>query len=158
MTGILCIGVTLHWNCAKRELIFLVPEFYPSLLRKFKHQLSSKHQCSPLPAPHVARIKHVQLSPDPDSSPKLDDKRMKFTQSIVGEALCMGRFVDNTILVATNEIGTQQKKNPKCSFIVWLTSRLHGNLSQSLYNIQKIRHDSTHVIRSLLSICIPKQK
>ena len=124
MTGSLCIGVPLDWNCAKREVNCSVPEFYSSLLPKVKHQLSSKLQCRPFPSPHVACGKHVQISPDTDASPKLDDKRMKFVQIIVGAALCMGGLIDNTILVATNELGINQTKSTKKLF-----HHVHGLLT-----------------------------
>ena len=107
MTGNSCIGVALNWNYNKREVTSSTPDFYPSLLRKVNHQLSSKPQHSLFLEPHVTCGKHVQLSPDPDASPKLDEKGTKFVKSIFGVALCVGHLIDNTILVATNEIGIQ---------------------------------------------------
>ena len=67
MTGSLCISVTLDWNHNKREVTFSMPDFYPLLLRKVNHELSSKPQCSPFLVPHATCDKHVTLSPDLDA-------------------------------------------------------------------------------------------
>jgi len=50
------------------------------------------------------------MTPEEDTSPKLDEKGIKRVQMIVGALLFIGRAVNNKLLVALSAIGTQQSK------------------------------------------------
>ena len=47
------------------------------------------------------------MAPEEVDSPSLDAKGIKYVQSFVGALLFYGRAVDNKVLVALNNIGTQ---------------------------------------------------
>ena len=50
----------------------------------------------------------MQYAKQPDQTPVLNDKQKKFIQSIVGSLLYYARAVDPTMLVALNELSSQQ--------------------------------------------------
>ena len=58
-------------------------------------------------APHVAHGKSIQYVKN-DTSQPLDEKGIKLVQSIVGSTSHGARLIDNTALVAINELGSQQ--------------------------------------------------
>ena len=87
----------------------------PVRLRGIKHLLQRLNHPSPtkpVHAPHewLAPIygKHGKYTKEPDSSPLLNDEVLTFVQSTVGSLLYYGRAVEHPILVALNEISTQQ--------------------------------------------------
>ena len=68
-------------------------------------------------APHRYNIpaygQKIQLAPDEDTSPKLNQKEKQWVQQIVGSLLYYGRAVDPTILVALGSIAAQQNQPTK---------------------------------------------
>ena len=107
MTSSLYIGVSLRWDYRKREVNCSIPGYYPAILERFNHPLPSKLQYSSYPASQVLYGSTIQYTTN-DESPKLDAKNIKLVQSIVGSILYGARLIDNTVLVAINEIGSQQ--------------------------------------------------
>ena len=78
------------------------------LRNKYGHLTRKKPQYSPhkhRPIDYVAQQKIVQPT---DTSPPLNYKGIKRVQGIVGDLLYVGRAVNNKLLVALSDIGSQQ--------------------------------------------------
>ena len=82
--------------------------FVIKTLQRLQHSFPSRPQY----APHQWTVpiygQNRQYAKPPDLSPKLDAKGKKRVQSIVGSFLYYARAIDNTILVALNEIAASQ--------------------------------------------------
>ena len=72
--------------------------------------MPSKPQHSPHRHCEITYSAKQQLVPDEDTSPTLDISGIRRIQGIVGALLYYGWLVDNKILVALSDIGTQQSK------------------------------------------------
>ena len=104
------LGFHLDWQYTKGYVDLTMPRYVPNLLERLQHQ----HPASPQYSPHdYVPIKYSvkgdrQYMQKPDDSALLDQKETKWVQSGVGGLLYYGRALDNTILPALNQIGTEQ--------------------------------------------------
>ena len=83
-------------------------EYIKKLLLEVGHKTPSKPQRAPHKWKEIKYGSHIQMAPDEDTSPPLDEKGIRRVQQIVGGLLYYGRAVDNKILVALSAIGAQQ--------------------------------------------------
>ena len=84
-----------------------MPDYIPQLLERLNYITPPYQQDSPFPAPNVAYGSKVQYTVQDESLP-LEVNGIRLVQSIVGAVLYYGRMIDNTILVACNDIASQQ--------------------------------------------------
>jgi len=108
MSGSLFCGVSLEWRYKIGEVRCSMPGYIPKLLKKLNHQLPTKPQYSPHPAPTITYGIKLQQALKDDDSPILNQSGNNLVRSIVGAALFIGRFIDMTLLVACNEIALNQ--------------------------------------------------
>ena len=89
-----------------------MPDYVKRALLCFCHVLKSKSQRSPhrwTEPKYGAKVQYATT----DQSPLLDPTDITFVQQVLGTFLYYARAVDNTMLVAINELGTQQSKGTK---------------------------------------------
>ena len=122
ITGNLYIGVTLKWNYTDSEVNCSMPGYLPRLLQRLLHVKPKSNQDSPFPAPHIKYGEKTQYAFEEEDLPILEKEGITIIQSIVGASLYFGRIIDNTILVAVNDIGSQQAKPTEktLSLTTWL--------------------------------------
>ena len=108
--GKLYCGITLDWNYDEGWVDSSMPDYIPKQLVKYKHDTPKRAQhCPYTPAP----IKYGAKTQEPlptDTSERLDKDGQKYIQQVVGSLLYYARAVDITILLALNEIASQQTK------------------------------------------------
>ena len=78
------------------------------LLVKLNHPMPRKPQLSPNKCHEIKYGSKTQLDPEEDTSKPLNDAVIRRAQTIVGALLWIGRAVNNKLLVALSEIGSQQ--------------------------------------------------
>ena len=79
-----------------------------NVLSKYQHPTPNKPQHSPHRWNAPVYGTKIQRAKAPDTSKKLDKKGKKKVQSVAGTFLYYGRAVEPPILVALNDISTQQ--------------------------------------------------
>ena len=79
-------------------------------LQKLQHVIEKYPQYSPHPYYHTNWTKkgERQSATAPDTSPLLLPEKIKYIQQVVGTFLYYARALDNTMLTALNDIGSQQ--------------------------------------------------
>eukprot|EP00956_Cyclotella_meneghiniana_P023402 scaffold45578_cov41-Cyclotella_meneghiniana.AAC.1 len=98
----------LDWNYTKRTCRLSMEDYIDTVLTKYNHQRPKKPVLSPYKAAPIVYGAKVQYSEDADISPPLDETGVRRVQGIVGALLYYARAVDNKLLHALSEIGTQQ--------------------------------------------------
>ena len=85
-----------------------MPGYVQKMLLRFKHEPPSRNQYSPYqPQPRKFGKNTDDTIPE-DKSPKLDEKRKKVVQQVIGTCLYYARAVDCTILPAISSIASTQ--------------------------------------------------
>ena len=103
----------LDWNYSKRTCRVSMQSYIAKVLARYHHPLTSKPQLSlhrQSPIFYGAKTQHPA---EPDSSPPLEDAGSKFVQGIASALLWFSRAVDNKLLVALSEIGSQKSATTK---------------------------------------------
>ncbi len=88
--------------------------YIKDVLHHFQHPPPRSPQFSP--HAHVSikyGLKTRQYALEPDTSPLLDKKCIKYDQQVVGSLLYYAREIDGTMLPALNTIGSEQTKSTK---------------------------------------------
>ena len=87
-----------------------MPGYVTAALQRFRHQLKNNKQ-SP-PHHHVAPTygAKVQFAEPEDDTPLLPEERLKFIQQAAGVFLYYAISIDNTVLVALSDIGSEQAR------------------------------------------------
>eukprot|EP00957_Ditylum_brightwellii_P161569 12301517-Ditylum_brightwellii.AAC.1 len=85
-----------------------MPGYVLKALAKFQHDKPKFPQFAPHKWNQPAYSQKVQYATAPDASECLNLKGQRLIQSIVGTFLYYARVIDPTILVALNELSTQQ--------------------------------------------------
>ena len=101
-------GIDLKWDYVQRTCRLTMEGYIRDLLIKFGHPTPKKPQHSPHMSVPINYGAKQQFSQGPDTSPKLDENGIKRVQGIVGALLYYGRAVNDKILVAISEIGSDQ--------------------------------------------------
>jgi hypothetical protein len=108
--GDLYSGINLEWNYTARTCWLSMEDYnyIDTVLTKYNHQRPKKPVLSPFKAAPISYGAKVQYTDDEDSPPPLNDAGVKRVQGILGALLYYARAVDNKLLHALSEIGTQQ--------------------------------------------------
>ena len=87
-----------------------MPKYIPKLFEKLQYQPTPKPQFSPheYTAIRYSTKGDRHYAKQCDNTPVLNKTGIRWVQSAIGSLLYYGRALDNTILPALNEIGTQQ--------------------------------------------------
>ena len=107
-TGSHYCGLQIDWNYDKKYVDISVPGYIAKALHKFQHPAPKKPQY----APHVWLTptygQKVQYALPSETLPVLDKKGTKRVQSITGTFQYYMKGVDPTMIVAVNELASQQ--------------------------------------------------
>ena len=106
--GDLFCGVQLNWDYKNRTVDLSMPDYVQKALIKFGHKPPQKPQHSPYQAAPITYGSKTQQLPQPDNSPALAPKQIKFIQQVVGTFLFFGRAVDPTLAAALSAIASRQ--------------------------------------------------
>ena len=90
-----------------------MPEYIPKALTRLNHPAPKKTQYAPHRWTAPAYGQRLHMAPDPDSSELLDQKGIKFIQTVVGIFLYYARALDPTMLRTLNEISRIQARPTK---------------------------------------------
>ena len=108
-SGSTYLGFTLVWNYLERWVDVSMPDYVPNALTRLGHKKPKRPQHSP----HLWTVprygQKLQLAND-DLTPLLDKLGIKRVQQVSGIFLYYGRAIDQTIIVALNEISNSQAK------------------------------------------------
>ena len=85
-----------------------MPKYVPHALQKYQYSPPSKPQYAPYRYNEPIYGRKIQYAENPEPSPILPTKQIQQVQSKIGTWLYYARGVDPTILVALNELGTEQ--------------------------------------------------
>ena len=91
-----------------------MPRYIKDVLHRFLHPQLRSPQFSPhahVPIKYGSKIQQYIL--EPDTSPLLDKKVIKYVQHVVGSLLYYDRAIDGTMLPALNTIESEQDKPTK---------------------------------------------
>ena len=108
--GKLYCGITLEWNYTERWLDISMPGYVEKLRKRYHHEVPSKPQHSPYRAPPKIFGAAAQDTIPADTTERIDEKRIKVVQQVVGGLLYYARAVDLTILPALSAIASEQTK------------------------------------------------
>ena len=108
--GDLYCGIQLDWNYDEGYVDISMPRYVAKILQRFKHKKPSRPQHSPYKAPPKKYGKDAQDPIPDDKSPKVDAKRIKRIQQVIGGVLYYARAVDSTVLVALSAIASEQTR------------------------------------------------
>ena len=103
-------GLQIKWNYRKGFVDISMPKYVQNALAKYQHKPPSKPQYAPYKYNEPVYGRKVQYAPIPEVSPVLPSKQTQQVQSKIGTCLYYARGVEPTILVALNELGTEQAK------------------------------------------------
>jgi hypothetical protein len=103
-------GLHLEWDYVNRTCDVSMPGYVERALRRFMHIAEHRPQHAPHRWTEPIYGQRIQYANDDDESPPLDAKSITFVQQVLGTFLYYARAVDNTMLVAINDLGTQQSK------------------------------------------------
>ena len=127
-------GLILEWNYKEGYVDILMPGYVVRALAKYQHPPPKKPQHAPHHWTKPVYGQKVQYAQQENQSKKLDSKGKQKIQSVAGTFLYYGRGVDNTILVALNDIGTQQATPTENTNkeVNWLMDYLHTHPNAKL--------------------------
>lgn len=100
-------GITLNWDYDKRTVDASIPGYVETRLAAYEYPKSNKKVHTPFPP---TTDKHSQEPVATDESPKINEKRKKRIERIIGTFLYYSRAVDETMLKTLNMLSTQQAK------------------------------------------------
>ena len=90
-----------------------MPEYIPRALTHLNHPAPKKPQYAPHRWTAPSYEQRLQMDPDPDSSELLNQKGIKFIQTVVGIFLYYAQALNPTMLRALNEISRIQARPTK---------------------------------------------
>jgi hypothetical protein len=100
--------IALDWYYENRILDISMPGYIDKLCARFEHEKPSKPQHSPHKAPPKIYGAAAQDPIPDDNTPRLDDKRIKRIQQIIGGILYYARAIDMTVLAALSAVASEQ--------------------------------------------------
>ena len=107
--GELFVGIKLEWDYKKRILDTHVPGYVKKALHKYQHAPPSHPQHAPAKAAPIQYGAKVQRT-DHDTTPRLEAKRIKHIQDVVGTFAWYSRAVDPTMGATMSSIASRQSK------------------------------------------------
>jgi hypothetical protein len=108
--GSLYCGLTLDWHYADGYVDISMPGYVTRALSKFQHPAPKRSQHAPHQWIEPVYGSEQQQKPTEATGADLDATGTKRVQSVNGTFMYYGRAVDPCILVALNEISTEQAK------------------------------------------------
>ena len=87
-----------------------MPGYVDTLQTRYHHEVPSKPQHSPYQAPPKIFGAAAQDTIPADTTERIDEKRIKVVQQVIGGLLYYARAVDLTILPALSAIASEQTK------------------------------------------------
>ena len=110
ITGRHFLGFTLDWQYELGYVDLSMPDYIRHALEKLQYKKKVYPQYSPHPHVDVNWTKKGErpYARQEDLTPKLHPKEIKYIQVVVGTFLYYARALDNTMLTALNDIGSQQ--------------------------------------------------
>ena len=112
-TGESYLGIDIDWEYKKGHVDISMPEYIPKALTRLNHPAHKKPQYAPHRWTDPAYGQRLHMAPDPDSSELLNQKVIKFIQTVVGIFLYYAQALDPTILRSLNEISRIQARPTK---------------------------------------------
>ena len=112
-TGGLYYGITLDWHYEEQYVDIAMPNYSPKQLLTYGIPPPKRAQHTPFePRPINYGVKsNTIINEDPGKLPGDSDK--KYIQQVLGSFLYYARAIDMTMLLALNDIATQQTKPTK---------------------------------------------
>ena len=107
-TGTLYCGLTINWNYRAEHVDISMPNYISQALHKFKHSLAPKREDAPHKWICHSYGAKKQFSDPVNQSPRLPLSDIKHVQTVVGTLLYYAFAVDNTILVALDDLASEQ--------------------------------------------------
>ena len=110
-TGSLYCGISLKWDYNNHTVELSMPGYVLRALQRFEHETPKRQEHAPhewIPPKYGAPVQYAE---PPDHSNPIGKAGIKRIQQIVGVFLYYGRAIDNTILVALGDLGSQQTKS-----------------------------------------------
>ena len=98
----------LEWNYSERFLDISILGYIDKLRAWYQHEMPSQPQHSPYRAPPKVYDTAAQDTIQDDVTAKIDEKRVKAIQQVVGGVLYYARAVDSTVLPALSSIASEQ--------------------------------------------------
>ena len=106
-TGTKYIGLTLDWHYDKGYVDISMPGYVMKALARLQHPSPTRPQHAPHRWNQPAFGVKQQMATI-DDTPKLNNKGIRYVQSVVGTFLYYSRATDPTMSVALNDLGHQQ--------------------------------------------------
>ena len=103
-------GLTLDWDYVARTVDVSMPGYIERALLRFQHPLPARPQHSPHAWTAPLFGAQQQLTTAPDTSAPLSPPNLLFLQQVLGTLLFYARAVDNTLLVALNDLASAQSQ------------------------------------------------
>ena len=98
----------LKWDYIKLTVDLSIPGYVTTYLLPFRHQLNNNKQLSPHHHVTPTYGAKVQYDEPDDDAPLLPEERIKFIHKLVGFLLYYAIAIDNTVLVALSNIGSEK--------------------------------------------------
>ena len=109
-TGSLYCGITLNWHYEKQYVDIAMPNYVPKQLLKSGRPPPKRAQHTPFePRPINYGTKSDTIIHE-DPGKLLGDSDKKYIQQVLGSFLYYTQAIDMTILLALDDISTQQEK------------------------------------------------
>ena len=106
-------GLMFEWHYDDGYVNVSMPRYFYRALVQFNHTKPTQFQHTQNQWNNPAYGQRVQYANEGDNSEKLNAKRKKIVQAIVGSFLYHGRVLETPTLVALNDIGRQQASPTK---------------------------------------------
>ena len=129
LEGTLYLGLTLKWDYKNRTVDVSMPGYIPEALHRFQHPKPTRRQDAPHQWSKPTYGASVQYATNPDDTPVLPAKALRFVQQVVGTLLYYAMAVDNTMLVALGSIAATQSCATTSTFdeTIWLLNYAASN-------------------------------
>lgn len=108
-------GITLKWDYEKRTVELSMPGYVEKALQRFCHPTPTKPEDSPHEWTQPKYGSKTQFTPDPDTSPPLEEEGIKRLRQLIGTLLYYARAIDNTMLVALGSIASAQSNGTEAT-------------------------------------------
>ncbi len=108
-------GITLDWDYENRTVDLSMPGYVDKALQRFEHPTPTRAEDSPHEWNKPQYGAKQQMTPDPDTSPPLEQQDIKRLQEVIGTLLFYARAIDNTMLVALGTLASAQTKGTQAT-------------------------------------------
>lgn len=107
-TGSLYCGIRLAWDYKAGTVTLDMPNYVNKALQRFKHPQPDRPEHAPHKSVRPQYGATIQYTENPETSQPLDKDGIKTIREIVGTLLYYARAIDNTMLMALNDIAAAQ--------------------------------------------------